>query len=57
MAQAQLAWEKTEIELNPAIGADAADATFKYENKGAKPVNIKAVRDLVRLHHDCREKE
>jgi uncharacterized cupredoxin-like copper-binding protein len=44
VAQAQLAWEKTEIELNPAIGADSADATFKYENKGAKPINIKAVR-------------
>jgi len=44
LAPAQLAWEKTEIELNPAIGAESADATFKYENKGTKPVNIKAVR-------------
>ena len=43
-AQAQLAWEKTEIELNPAPGADSAVATFKYENKGTTPINIKAVR-------------
>lgn len=44
VAQAQLAWEKTEIELNPAPGAESAVATFKYENKGTTPVNIKAVR-------------
>jgi hypothetical protein len=44
MAQAQLAWEKTEIELNPAPGTDAAVFAFKYENKGSKLVNIKAVR-------------
>jgi hypothetical protein len=44
MAQAQLAWEKTEIELNPAPGADSAIATFKYENKGTTPINIKGVR-------------
>jgi hypothetical protein len=44
VAQAQLAWEKTEVDLNPAIGADSAVATFKYTNKGDKVVNIKAVR-------------
>jgi hypothetical protein len=44
VAQAQLAWEKTEIELNPVAGADSAIATFKYENKGTTPINIKAVR-------------
>lgn len=44
VAQAQLAWEKTEIELNPAPGTDSAVFAFKYENKGTKPVNIKAVR-------------
>jgi len=44
VAQAQLAWEKTEIELNPAPGSDSAVATFKYENKGTTPINIKAVR-------------
>ena len=43
-AQAQLAWEKTEIELNPAAGTDSVEATFKYENKGTTTVNIKAVR-------------
>jgi len=43
-AQAQLTWEKTEIELNPPAGAESAVATFKYENKGTTPINIKAVR-------------
>jgi hypothetical protein len=44
VAQAQLAWEKTEVELNPPAGSDSAVATFKYENKGTTPINIKAVR-------------
>lgn len=44
VAQAQLAWEKTELEINPPPGADSAVATFKYENKGAKPIHINAVR-------------
>jgi hypothetical protein len=44
LAQAQLAWEKTEIELNPAPGTDSVVANFKYENKGDKVVNIKSVR-------------
>jgi hypothetical protein len=44
MAQAQLAWEKIELELNPAAGVESVDAIFKYENKGTKPINIKAVR-------------
>jgi len=43
VAQAQLAWEKTELELNPPPGADSAVATFKYENKGAKPIHINSV--------------
>ena len=43
-AQAQLAWEKTELEINPAAGADSAVATFKYENKTDKRINITAVR-------------
>jgi uncharacterized protein DUF1573 len=42
--QAQLAWEKTELEINPPAGADSAIATFKYENKGTTPINIKTVR-------------
>lgn len=44
VAQAQLAFEKTEIELNPAPGADSAIATFKYENKGDKKIHINNVR-------------
>jgi hypothetical protein len=44
LAQAQLAWEKTEIELNPPPGTDSVVANFKYENKGDKVVNIKSVR-------------
>jgi hypothetical protein len=43
-AQAELSWEKTELELNPAPGADSAIATFKYENKGDKKIHINAVR-------------
>ena len=57
VAQAQLAWEKTEIELNPAPGTDSIVATFKYENKGAKPVNIKGGAHLLRLHNGGPEKE
>jgi hypothetical protein len=44
VAQAQLSWEKTEVELNPAPGADSAVATFKYENKGTAKVHINNVR-------------
>ena len=44
VAQAQLSWEKTELELNPAPGADSAVATFKYENKGTAKVHINNVR-------------
>lgn len=43
-AQAQLAWEKTEIELHPKPGDADAVATFKYENKGDKPVKITSVK-------------
>jgi hypothetical protein len=44
VAQAQLTWEKTEVDLEPPPGSDSAVATFKYENKTDKPINIKAVR-------------
>ena len=44
VAQAQLAFEKTELELNPPPGADSTVATFKYVNKGDKKVHINAVR-------------
>jgi hypothetical protein len=43
-AQASLSWEKTELELKPAIGAPTAVGVFKYENKGDKPVHFNAVR-------------
>lgn len=41
---AELAWEKTEIELHPPLGAPNAVATFKYSNKGDKPLHINAAR-------------
>lgn len=44
VAQAQLTWEKTELELNPPPGSETAVATFKYENKGTKPIHINNVR-------------
>ncbi|HEX8280660.1 MAG TPA: DUF1573 domain-containing protein, partial [Chthoniobacterales bacterium] len=43
-AQAQLTWEKTEIELNPKAGDQEAVANFRYENKTDKPIQIKDVR-------------
>jgi uncharacterized protein DUF1573 len=43
-APAALIFEKTEIDLNPELGATKVDAVFKYENKGTTPVHIKAVR-------------
>ena len=42
-AQAQLTWEKTEIELHPKPGDAEAVANFKYENKTDKPILIKNV--------------
>jgi len=43
-APAALVFEKTELDLNPEMGAAKVDAVFKYENKGTTPVHIKAVR-------------
>ena len=43
-AQAALVWEKTELELNPALNAPNAVGVFKYENKGDTPIHFKAVR-------------
>ena len=43
-APAALVFEKTELDLNPELGASKVDAVFKYENKGDTPVHIKAVR-------------
>ena len=42
-ARSELTWEKTEIELHPAIGDETAVAHFKYQNKGDKPIAIKSV--------------
>jgi hypothetical protein len=44
VSQAQLAWEKTELELTPALGEASAVGVFKYQNKGDKTIQIKAVR-------------
>ena len=43
-APAALVFEKTELDLNPDLGATKVDAVFKYENKGTTPVHIKAVK-------------
>ena len=43
-APAALVFEKTELDLKPALGAEKVDAVFKYQNKGTTPVHIKAVR-------------
>lgn len=39
-ADAQLKFEKTAVELHPAISDETAVAHFKYENAGKKPVHI-----------------
>ncbi|MEY2498793.1 MAG: hypothetical protein QOD12_2349 [Verrucomicrobiota bacterium] len=41
-ARAELAWEKTEIELQPAIGDPTAVGVFKYQNKGDTPIHFKS---------------
>ena len=43
-APASLVFEKTELDLQPELGASKVDAVFKYENKGDTPVHIKAVK-------------
>ena len=43
-SQASLVFEKTEVDLNPDLGATTAIAVFKYENKGDTPVHIKTVK-------------
>ncbi|MEN3369900.1 MAG: hypothetical protein V7609_2043 [Verrucomicrobiota bacterium] len=43
-ARSELAWEKTELDLHPEMGAATAVGIFKYQNKGDKPVHFKAVR-------------
>ena len=43
-AQAQLTWEKTEVELKPKPGDQEAVAQFKYENRTSKPIKITSVK-------------
>lgn len=43
-ARSELVFEKTELELHPAVGDETAVGHYKYENKGDKPVNIKSVK-------------
>ena len=40
--QAALVWEKTTLELNPALGDPNAVGVFKYENKGDTPIRFKS---------------
>lgn len=44
VAQAQLRWEKTQIDLTPKAGDQEAVANFKYENTGKTPITIKNVK-------------
>jgi uncharacterized protein DUF1573 len=41
---AELSWEKTELDLHPALNDTTAVGVFKYQNKGDKPVHFKSVR-------------
>jgi hypothetical protein len=43
-AQAELTWEKIELEQSPPPGAETAVFPFKYENKSDKQVHISNVR-------------
>src|SRR3984893_16163858 len=42
-ARSELVWEKTELELHPAVGDETAVGHFKYQNKGDKQIAIKSV--------------
>ena len=42
-AEAQLKWEQTTIELNPAIGDKQAIGHFKYQNVGKTPIRFRSV--------------
>jgi len=43
VVRAELAWEKTELDLHPAIGDATAVGIFKYENKGKTPIHFNGV--------------
>jgi hypothetical protein len=42
--RAELKWEQTTIELQPALGDKQAIAHFKYQNVGEAPIHFKSVR-------------
>jgi hypothetical protein len=42
-AHAELKWEQTSVDLQPALGDKQAVAHFKYENVGKTPVHFKSV--------------
>jgi len=44
VAQAELTWEKIELEQSPPPGAESAVFAFQYQNKGDKPIHISNVR-------------
>jgi len=43
-ARADLKWEQTTLELNPAVAEKQAVGHFKYQNTGDAPVRIKSVK-------------
>lgn len=43
-ARAELKWERTQIELHPAVGDKEAIGHFKYKNTGDTSVRIKSVK-------------
>lgn len=44
LAQAELKWEQTTVELNPGITEKQAIGHFKYQNVGKEPVRFKSVK-------------
>jgi hypothetical protein len=43
-SEAELKWDKTQVELHPELSAATAVATFGFQNAGDKPVKITSVR-------------
>jgi hypothetical protein len=41
--RADLKWEQTQVDLNPAAGDKTAVAHFKYQNNGTTPIHFKSV--------------
>jgi hypothetical protein len=44
LAQAELKWDQTTLELNPAASDKQAVGHFKYQNSGDQPVHFKSVK-------------